>query len=270
MVIVNRSECVSVNNSVGPRYTNLIPLNTATAHQHESSKSYKISHIHVRSIMNKIPHFHKYILDRNIDICAITETWIREDDVFNGREVAPDGYKIFSQPSKGNARGGSIAIIAQSNITINIVSNTDLTFLTMESIVCRLKLNNHPIDFQVIYRIPSTSVLEICSEFMDSIECNIMTTHNKSLLLGDFNIHVDHTDHHNTVTFLYMLDSLNLRNQVAFPTHLSGHTLGLVLDDIDSPIVTSVTKGHMTSDPCHRLHGYSYRYRSYETDYNQN
>ena len=47
-----------------------------------------------------------------------------------------------------------------------------------------------------------------------------------------------------------MLDSLNLRNRVAFPTHLSGHTLGLVLDDIDSPIVTSVTKGHMMSDHC--------------------
>ena len=120
----------------------------------------------------------------------------------------------------------------------------------MEAIVCTLKLNNHPIDFQVIYRIPNTSVLEFCSEFMDSIECNIMTTHNKPLLLGDFNIHVDHTDHHDTVTFLDMLDSLNLRNQVAFLTHLSGHTLDLVLDDIVSPIVTSVTKGHMMSDHC--------------------
>ena len=47
-----------------------------------------------------------------------------------------------------------------------------------------------------------------------------------------------------------MLDSLNLRNQVAFLTHLSGHTLDLVLDDIDSPVVTSVTKGHMMSDQC--------------------
>ena len=78
-----------------------------------------------------------------------------------GREVAPDGYKIFSQPRKGNARGGGVAIIAQSNISTDIVSNTDLTFLTMETIVCRLKLNNHPIDFQVIYRIPSTSVLQV-------------------------------------------------------------------------------------------------------------
>ena len=119
--------------------------------------------------------------------------------------MAPDSYKIFSQPRKGNARGSSVAIVAQSNITTVIVSNTDLTFLTMETIVCRFKLNNHLIDFQVIYRIPSTSVLEFCSEFMDSIECNIMTTLSKPLLLGDFNVHVDHTDHHGTVTFLDML-----------------------------------------------------------------
>ena len=50
-----------------------------------------------------------------------------------------------------------------SNITIEIMSNTDLTVLTMETLVCRLKLNNHPIDFQVIYRIPSTSILKFCS-----------------------------------------------------------------------------------------------------------
>ena len=37
-VIGNRSECVSVHNSVGPRSINLIPLNTATTHQCESSK----------------------------------------------------------------------------------------------------------------------------------------------------------------------------------------------------------------------------------------
>ena len=59
-VIGTRSECVSVHNSDGPRSTNLIPLNTSTAHQCESSKSYKISHINARSIMNKIPLWIKY------------------------------------------------------------------------------------------------------------------------------------------------------------------------------------------------------------------
>ena len=77
-----------------------------------------------------------------------------------------------------------------------------------------------------------------------------MTTHNKPLLLGDFNIHVDHTDHHNTVTFLDMLDSFNLRTKLHSQLMYLGHTLDLVLDDIDSPIVTSVTKGHMMSDHC--------------------
>ena len=40
-VIGNRCECVSAHTSVGPRSINLIPLTTATAHQLESSKSYK-------------------------------------------------------------------------------------------------------------------------------------------------------------------------------------------------------------------------------------
>ena len=39
-----------------------------------------ISHVNVRSIWNKILHFQQVVLEENIDICAITETWIKQDD----------------------------------------------------------------------------------------------------------------------------------------------------------------------------------------------
>ena len=34
-----------------------------------------VAHINERSNVNKIQHFQQYIIDQNIDVCAITEMW---------------------------------------------------------------------------------------------------------------------------------------------------------------------------------------------------
>ena len=40
-----------------------------------------LAHINARSPGNKIQPFQQYIIDSNIDICAIKETWIKKDDI---------------------------------------------------------------------------------------------------------------------------------------------------------------------------------------------
>ena len=60
----------------------------------------KLSHIHARSICTKVPSLHHSICENNIDICAVSETWIKQDDDHTQRELAPPGYKasaILSQ-----------------------------------------------------------------------------------------------------------------------------------------------------------------------------
>ena len=51
-----------------------------------------------------------------------------------------------------------------------------------------------------------------------------------------------------TTTFNDFMESFNLKNLVSFPTHIHQHTLDLILDDKDNPIVQGVTKGHLLSD----------------------
>ena len=45
-----------------------------------------------------------------------------------------------------------------------------------------------------------------------------------------------------------MLDSLNLRNNITFQTHISGHTLDLIIDDQTEPLVKCVKRGHTFAD----------------------
>ena len=42
---------------------------------------------------------------------------------------------------------------------------------------------------------------------------------------------MDRPDNPNTIIFNDFLDSLNLRNNISFHTHIPGHTLGLILKD---------------------------------------
>ena len=45
-----------------------------------------------------------------------------------------------------------------------------------------------------------------------------------------------------------MLDSLNLRNNITFQTHISSHTLDLIIDDQTKSLVICMKKGHTFAD----------------------
>ena len=47
-----------------------------------------------------------------------------------------------------------------------------------------------------------------------------------------------------------MLDSLNLKNNIAFQTHISSHTLDLIIDDQTEPLLRCVKRGHTFADHC--------------------
>ena len=60
---------------------------------------------------------------------------------------------------------------------------------------------------------------------------------------------MDQVDTPDTVIFNDVLDSLNLKNYVGFPVHTQQHTLDLMIDDRDNPIINSTDKGHLLKNP---------------------
>ena len=205
-----------------------------------------LAHINARSIVNKIQPFQQYILYQNIDVCAITEMWTKKDDIdMITKKIPPPGYKILSHPCMEGRSGGGLGMVYKDYITIssNIVTKNNNT---MEYMRYSFRMKQTSIDICVIYRFPSTSVIDFCSELVSKIEESINLTGNRCMDIGDFNIHMD-ANNLNT-TFNDFMESFNLKNLVSFPTHVHQHTLDLVLDDIDNSIVQGVTKGHLLSD----------------------
>ena len=162
------------------------------------------------------------------------------------REIPPPEYNILSQPRMDDRSGGGLGIIHKDYITINS-SKATKNHNTMGYMRCSLRTKQTSIDICVIYIFLGTSVIDFCNELASEIEENINLTSDRCVYIGNFNIHVDE-DNPETTTFNDFMESFNLKNLVSFPTHIHQHTLDLILDDRDNPIVQGVIKGHLLSD----------------------
>ena len=101
----------------------------------------------------------------------------------------------------------------------------------METRCFGLEFGTHQIVFQMVYRIPNTSILTFCNEFCNGLEAEILSFRGELFLLGDFNIHMDDLENTDTILFSDLLDSFNLVKMVNFPSHKLQHTLDLAIID---------------------------------------
>ena len=77
----------------------------------------KIAYLNARSVRNKVEDIVDFINHTKADLCALTETWLKEgptDSVVRGA-LTPPGYKLQCIERK-NKRGGGVAILYNGNL----------------------------------------------------------------------------------------------------------------------------------------------------------
>ena len=83
------------------------------------SVSATLHHINARSVCNKITDFHEYVTEANPALCAITETWLSDDEQdLRFKEVPLTGYNIISKPRTSSKKGGGLPIMYKSCLTV--------------------------------------------------------------------------------------------------------------------------------------------------------
>ena len=71
-----------------------------------------LSVVNARSIYNKLQSFQNFVQNNNTTICAITETWLSNDENdLRYKEIPPPGYKILSKPCKSGKKVGGIVAV---------------------------------------------------------------------------------------------------------------------------------------------------------------
>ena len=177
--------------------------------------------LNARSIKNKVMIVKDYVVDNDIDIMALTETWLRPgntDDVEVGT-LCPTGYRFLHVPRSYSRRGG-VGVLFKDSLDIN-TSLCD-TFQTFEFMDVRLR-SLQCVRILVIYRPPDNNSCSLFfEEFSRLLEQVVAETPGCLLITGDFNFHMDDPDNAHTNRFTDTLESYDLKQHVSGGTHASG------------------------------------------------
>ena len=186
---------------------------------------------------DKPADIHDLILDHDLDLIVITETWFKDshDQVAMG-DMVPNGFKI-QQTSRSIRRGGGVALIHKDSYPVTQLS--PFSYTTFECSRCILKHPQSDLDMFLLYRPPESSLSTFFTEFGDMIEQHCSCA-KKTIVLGDFNFHVDDASCPRAAHFKDLVTSLGLTQHVHMPTHKSSHTLDLILTQDSQPLEVSI------------------------------
>ena len=77
--------------------------------------------VNTQSIRNKTGDVLAHVLSNKIDICTVTETWLKPADDVIRQECQPVGYSFTDYPRQSGRVGGITGLICRSNLTPSLV-----------------------------------------------------------------------------------------------------------------------------------------------------
>ena len=197
-------------------------------------RNLKLACFNVRSICNKTTGVLETIKDNSVDICCITESWLRANDKAKFAEIHDFGYELHSAPRKGV--GGGVAFIFDP-ARITPLRNNVTKYSSFEVLECVIKTESQLIRLCVIYR--STQVtskerynLTKTTLFFEQFGQYLDTLQDKGgspILCGDFNFHVEDPLDSVAQRFIRLCSSRGFIQHVDKATHSAGGILDLVL-----------------------------------------
>ena len=192
------------------------------------------------SIRNKTLTLLDHVLSYDVDIMVIVETKLLEDDAVVIGEFTPPGYEFFNYPRGSTTYGGGVGILSKKSLNFSPLP-TDITSVTFEHCVVILK---NQIQVVALYRPPPSRVNKFrTSEFLEEFETfldKICDPPHKSILLGDFNLHLDKPEKWDTSKFCIALENFGFNQHVKDPTLTKGHILDLVISGAGDNLVYNV------------------------------
>ncbi|XP_041484024.1 uncharacterized protein LOC121430719 [Lytechinus variegatus] len=199
-----------------------------------------------------------FVISEKIGILSLTETWLtdssRDDCALANIGSTLPNY-VFHHVPRSRTSGGGVGILAHRGFDLKLHQCYQVnSFEYMDICVTSPNSPSHVIRLLVIYR-PSYSRKRTGSrpavfleEFTSLLE-SLQVASQRILFVRDLNFHMDVKDNPDSLAFKDLLDLFNLQNHVTFPTHLSGHTLDLVISDAGDHIVSGLEKhSHLPSD----------------------
>ena len=204
-------------------------LSNQQSKAHNKKSTTRIGHINAQSCRNKTDLLKDLILEENVDIMFITETWLSPDgDHAIISDLVPHDFTIKSFP-RVHRRGGGIAVIyrksLEPSISIKTNNNKHTSFENLEII-----FSSESSSFQIncIYRPPYSKKNKITfTTFLHEFgilltESSISDPH--PIFIGDF--HIQYDSKSNDINKIKdMITHCAMEQLVNEPTHTADHII---------------------------------------------
>ena len=219
-----KHHCVSSNHV---NMENITPIHLSTF-----NTELKMCTLNARSVRNKTTEIYDYIIDHDIDVLGVTETWLKsgsQDKITIGN-LTPSGYTLHHVP-RSKRKGGGVALIFRENFKIT-AKKTANSFKSFEYMERQLVSGSSTFQIAIVYRPPPSCKNEsTTAQFMEDFEAFLLNRKlygGHDIISGDFNFHVD-VDDPDSSRFLALLYSHGYTQLVTETTHNSGpHTRSFV------------------------------------------
>ena len=214
---------------------NLVQVNItrqSAFRREQSTKMIMMVALNCHTVANKRLSIADLIISRDVDIMALTETWLGYD---NDKQILHDlvqlGYKILQVSRSSGCRGGGVALLFKSNLKLKSVKTH--SFDQFEHTHCTMVFKDIRVDLFVFYRPPPSranglKTSDIFDEWSIFLDAQILNSRDV-LITGDFNLHLDVPDNPDVMKFNNLLDVHDLKQHVNESTHMLGHTLDLII-----------------------------------------
>ena len=107
--------------------------------------------VNIRSINNKIYKLTELLLEQSVDICCMTETWLRQQNEPAIAALKQEGYNVVSVPRGNQKRGGGVAFLYKENkYNIKKIKTIRYDFFELMEII--LLGQTDMVRFSIIYR----------------------------------------------------------------------------------------------------------------------
>ena len=133
------------------------------------------------------PSPNNYVTSKNLDIVAVTETWLKHDETKSTiADISPPSYSFFHEPRTG----GGVGILLSDQLKTDI--HPLPSFKTFEAISARIGNNSFSGFVVCLYRLQN-GTCQFFVEFQDLLEY-IISLHDNLYILGDFKLHLDNSN----------------------------------------------------------------------------
>ena len=187
-----------------------------------------------------------------LNVCILRKEITIEEisDTERSKKVSKSGGIIYKSSfclnffRQSQNRGCGTGILFRDSVNDSLVDGKEnKSFEYSEWIV---KVHDRSMRHIIVYRPPYSSLHPVPAsvffdEFSQFLE-NVVMCPKVLVISGDFNLHLDDLRDNDTKKFMDLLETSSLLQHVSGPTHLSGHTLDLIITLLSDDVVLASPK----------------------------